>query len=141
MDRFRDSSTRVTLSVATRSLNAARGAGESIATFSVVASVDCAIWGDEAIFLDGEAVGYVTSGGFGPACEQHIALGYVNCDAYRPGGQYAVEVLGQLVDPRSCKRSRCMIPAEQKCAHEVDMKLLPTPTPVTDRVVAFSDHG
>jgi dimethylglycine dehydrogenase len=48
------------------------------------------------VFLDNEPVGYVTSGGFGPACGQHIALGYVNCDAYRPGGQYAVEVLGQL---------------------------------------------
>lgn len=57
---------------------------------------DCAIWGDEAIFLDGEAVGYVSSGGFGPASEQHIALGYVNYDAYRPGGKYQVEVLGKL---------------------------------------------
>lgn len=70
-------------------------AREKFATFTVDAG-DCAIWGDEAIFLDGEAVGYVTSGGFGPHCEQHIALGYVNCDAYRPGGQYAVEILGQL---------------------------------------------
>lgn len=68
---------------------------EKYAAFSVDAG-DCAVWGDEAIFLDGEPVGYVTSGGFGPASEQHIALGYVNCDAYRPGGQYAVEVLGQL---------------------------------------------
>jgi dimethylglycine dehydrogenase len=69
---------------------------EKFATFTVDAG-NCAIWGDEAIFLDNEAVGYVTSGGYGPACEQHIALGYVNCDAYQPGGQYAVEVLGQLV--------------------------------------------
>jgi len=68
---------------------------EKFATFTVEAG-DCAIWGDEAIFLDDEAVGYVTSGGFGPTCAQHIALGYVNCDAYRPGEQYAVEILGQL---------------------------------------------
>jgi dimethylglycine dehydrogenase len=68
---------------------------EKFASFTVDAG-DCAVWGDEAIFLDEEPVGYVTSGGFGPASEQHIALGYVNCDAYRPGGQYAVEVLGQL---------------------------------------------
>jgi dimethylglycine dehydrogenase len=73
----------------------APAAREKFATF-VVDAGDCAIWGDEAIFLDGEPVGYVTSGGFGPHCEQHIALGYVNCDAYRPGGQYAVEILGQL---------------------------------------------
>jgi dimethylglycine dehydrogenase len=70
-------------------------ARERFATFTVDAGA-CAVWGDEAIFLDNEPVGYVTSGGFGAACGQHIALGYVNCDAYRPGGQYAVEVLGQL---------------------------------------------
>jgi dimethylglycine dehydrogenase len=68
---------------------------EKFATFTVDAG-DCAIWGDEAIFLDGEAVGYVTSGGFGPVINQHIALGYVNCDAYRSSGDYAVEILGQL---------------------------------------------
>jgi len=49
------------------------------ATYTVDAG-DCAVWG-----------------GLGPPCKQHIALGDVNCDAYRPGGQYAVEVLGQLV--------------------------------------------
>ena len=69
---------------------------EKFATFTVDAH-DCAVWGDEAIFLDNKAVGYVTSGGYGPACEQHIALGYVNCDAYRAGAQYAVEILGKLV--------------------------------------------
>ncbi len=70
---------------------------EKYATFTVDAG-DCAIWGDEAIFLDHEPVGYVTSGGFGPAIGKHIALGYINCDAYKPGGQYAVEILGQLRD-------------------------------------------
>ena len=73
----------------------ATSAGEKFASFTVDAG-DCAVWGDEAIFLDNEPVGYVTSGGFGPASEQHIALGYVNYDAYRPAGQYAVEILGQL---------------------------------------------
>ena len=68
---------------------------EKFASFTVDAG-DCAVWGDEAIFLDNEPAGYVTSGGFGPASGQHIALGYVNCDAYRPDGQYAVEILGQL---------------------------------------------
>ena len=67
---------------------------EKFTTFTVDAGDD-AIWGDEAVFLDGEPVGYVTSGGYGPVVEQHIALGYVNCDAYRPGGIYTVEILGQ----------------------------------------------
>ena len=70
---------------------------EKFATFTVDAG-ECAIWGDEAIFLDGKPVGYVTSGGFGPSVERHIALGYVNCDAYRPNGQYTVEILGQRRD-------------------------------------------
>ncbi|MDW4551237.1 FAD-dependent oxidoreductase [Defluviimonas sp. D31] len=55
-----------------------------------------AIWGDEAIFLDGEPVGYVSSGGFGPVVGKHIALGYVRPDAFREGGSYAVEVFGEL---------------------------------------------
>ena len=70
-------------------------AAERFACFTVDAG-DCAIWGDEAIFLDGEPVGYVTSGGFGPSCEQHIALGYVNSDAWLPEGSYSIEILGEL---------------------------------------------
>jgi len=69
---------------------------EIFATFTVDAG-DCAIWGDEAIFLNGEPIGYVSSGGYGPATEKHIALGYVNFDAYQPGEQYSIELLGQLV--------------------------------------------
>lgn len=68
----------------------------------IVNADDCAIWGDEAIYLDGELVGAVTSGGFGPHCEQHIALGYIDIDAWRTGGQYCVEVLGQLRSARLC---------------------------------------
>lgn len=70
-------------------------ARERYGTFTVDAG-DCAIWGDEAIFRDGEAVGYVTSGGWGPVTEQHIALGYVRADAWQPGAEYRVEILGKL---------------------------------------------
>ncbi|MCP5087170.1 MAG: FAD-dependent oxidoreductase [Rhodobacteraceae bacterium] len=68
---------------------------ENSATFTVDAG-DCAIWGDEAIFLDGEPVGYVSSGGWGPEVNEHIALGYLRPDAYHAGGTYAVEILGDL---------------------------------------------
>jgi dimethylglycine dehydrogenase len=68
---------------------------EKYATFTVDAGND-AIWGDEAIFLDGEPAGYVTSGGYGPVTEQHIALGYVQADRFEPQGRYSVEVLGKL---------------------------------------------
>ncbi|MEX0305602.1 MAG: FAD-dependent oxidoreductase [Leisingera sp.] len=57
---------------------------------------DLAIWGDEAIFLDGAPVGYVSSGGWGPVTGQHIALGYVPPEAYREGGGYTVEIFGKL---------------------------------------------
>jgi len=70
-------------------------AREKFATFTVDAG-DCALWGDEAIFLDGEPAGYVTSGGFGPLSEKHIALGYLNFDAYQSEGQYSMEILGKL---------------------------------------------
>ena len=68
-------------------------------TLTVEAGGD-AIWGDEAIFLDGQSIGYVSSGGWGPVVEQHIALGYVPPDAYREDGDYAVEILGRLLPAR-----------------------------------------
>lgn len=57
---------------------------------------DLAIWGDEAVFLDGKPVGYVSSGGWGPTVNQHIALGYVQSDAYQDGNNYSVELFGKL---------------------------------------------
>ena len=63
-----------------------------------VAAGDFAIWGDEAICLNGNSVGYVTSGGFGAASECHIALGFVDIDACVRGGQFSVEILGELRD-------------------------------------------
>jgi dimethylglycine dehydrogenase len=74
----------------------AYGAARERPVTLTVEAGDCAIWGDEAVFLDGEAVGYVSSGGWGPVVAQHIALGYVRPDAWQPGGNYSVEVLGQL---------------------------------------------
>jgi dimethylglycine dehydrogenase len=70
-------------------------AREKFVTFTVDAG-NCALWGDEAIFLDGEPAGYVTSGGYGPLVEKHIALGYVSCNAWLTGGQYSIEILGKL---------------------------------------------
>ena len=74
---------------------------EKYVTLTVDAG-DCAIWGDEAIFLDGKLVGAVTSGGFGPATESHIALGYVDADAYTAVGRFQVEILGEMRDAELC---------------------------------------
>ncbi|MBT3143853.1 hypothetical protein DS909_13975 [Phaeobacter gallaeciensis] len=57
---------------------------------------ELAVWGDEAIFLNGKPVGYVSSGGWGPVTGQHIALGYVAANAYRADGTYEVELFGKL---------------------------------------------
>ncbi len=70
---------------------------ERFVTLTVQAD-DGAIWGDEAIYLNGTPVGYVTSGGYGPASECHIALGYVRAGADDTSGQYCVEILGKLRD-------------------------------------------
>jgi dimethylglycine dehydrogenase len=72
-----------------------------------------AIWGDEAIFLDGAPVGYVSSGGWGPVVDQHIALGYVPVDAYKEHGRYAVEILGNLY-PAILQTEAMYDPAGQK---------------------------
>ena len=74
---------------------------ERPATFTVDAG-DGAIWGDEAVFLDGEPVGYVSSGGWGPQIGAHIALGYVHPDAWCEDGNYAVEILGKLRSAKLC---------------------------------------
>ncbi len=69
------------------------GPQEVRATFTVDAG-DACVWGDEAIFLNDEWVGYVSSGGYGAHVEKHIALGYVRPDTVSEGGDYAIEILG-----------------------------------------------
>ena len=64
---------------------------------------DYAVWGDEAIFLDNSVVGYVTSGGFGPQTQRHIALGYMDCNAADEEGNLTVEILGQLKAAQICE--------------------------------------
>ncbi len=70
----------------------------------IVDAGECAIWGDEAIFLDDEVVGAVTSGGFGPHSEFHIAMGYIDVDAYASAGQFSVEILGELCAAELCNQ-------------------------------------
>ena len=51
--------------------------------------------GGESIYLNGDYVGRVTSGGYGFFVKQSLALGYVNFDAVTPGGDYEIAVLGR----------------------------------------------
>jgi len=54
------------------------------------------IWGDEAIFFKEKPIGYVTSGGWGPVTEKHIALGYINIESYNENNDYFIEIMGEM---------------------------------------------
>ena len=51
---------------------------------------------DEAILKDGEAVGYVSSGGYAHHAGTSMAMGYVSSDCATAGAELEVEILGQL---------------------------------------------
>ncbi|MBO9403369.1 FAD-dependent oxidoreductase [Shimia sp. R9_3] len=53
---------------------------------------------DEAILKDGEAVGYVSSGGYGHRVGQSMAMGYVAMAHAAPGTKLQVEILGTMYD-------------------------------------------
>ena len=50
---------------------------------------------DEAILKDGEAVGYVSSGGYAHHVKKSVALGYVSAELAEGGTALEVEILGQ----------------------------------------------
>ena len=53
---------------------------------------------DEAILKDGEAVGYVSSGGYAHHVGKSIAMGYVSTEFAAPGTKLEVEILGDVYD-------------------------------------------
>ena len=52
--------------------------------------------GDEAILLDGEAVGYVSSGGYAHHVQKSMAMGYVSTEHSVAGTKLEVEILGKM---------------------------------------------
>ncbi|MEO9819474.1 MAG: FAD-dependent oxidoreductase [Yoonia sp.] len=53
---------------------------------------------DEAIMKDGEAVGYVSSGGYAHRVGKSMAMGYVTKEHAEPGTGLQVEILGEMYD-------------------------------------------
>jgi len=53
---------------------------------------------DEAILLDGAAVGYVSSGGYAHHVKKSMAMGYVAAEHAAAGTCVQVEILGQMYD-------------------------------------------
>ena len=62
----------------------------------VVDTNDIDVSHDEAIFYNGECVGFVTSGGYAHYCRQSVALGYVPVELAAHGQTFEVEMLGEL---------------------------------------------
>ena len=62
----------------------------------VVDTDDLDVSHDEAIFHNGECVGYVTSGGYAHYCQKSVALGYVPAELATHGQKFEIEILGDL---------------------------------------------
>jgi dimethylglycine dehydrogenase len=71
------------------------GAKKKLVTM-VVDTDDIDVCNDEAIMADGEAIGYVSSGGFAHHAGKSVALGYVPTELAVPGTRVDVEIMGQL---------------------------------------------
>ena len=73
--------------------------------------------GYKVLTLEGEAVGYVTSGSPSPYLKKNIALAYVPADQTTVGTEVAVEVRGNLVKakvvPTPFYRRACKAAAEK----------------------------
>ena len=50
--------------------------------------------GDEAILHNGNAIGYVSSGGYAHRVKRSMAMGYVESDYAQPNTKLEVEILG-----------------------------------------------
>ena len=78
---------------------AARAAGAERHLVTMRIAVDgIDVSNDEAILLDGVAVGYVSSGGYAHRIGQSLAMGYVSSDCAAPGTVLAVEILGEMYE-------------------------------------------
>ncbi len=71
-----------------------RGGALRLVTFKVDATDADAI-GDEPIWHDGKAVGWVTSGAFGHRVNQSLALGYVPAALATAESGFEIEIIGE----------------------------------------------
>ncbi|MEM6577338.1 MAG: aminomethyltransferase family protein, partial [Pseudomonadota bacterium] len=73
----------------------AEGVTRKLVTMTIdVDGID--VTGDEAILKDGDAVGYVSSGGYAHRVQKSMAMGYVATEHSVPGSALDVEILGQM---------------------------------------------
>lgn len=72
-----------------------RGPDKKLVTM-VMETEDIDVTHDEAIFHNGECVGYVTSGGFAHHVRKSVALGYVPTELTKDGEAFEIELLGEM---------------------------------------------
>jgi dimethylglycine dehydrogenase len=78
---------------------------EKLATIVIDADdTDC--FGGEAVFRDGERIGYVSSGGYGHTVNESLALAYLRPDAIEDAADVEVEVIGARRGGRISLRPR-----------------------------------
>jgi dimethylglycine dehydrogenase len=73
-----------------------RAAGPKLrlVTFTIEAD-DADVVGDEAVWHDGEVVGWVTSGGYAHWADRSVALAYLPAALAQAEGDFAIEILGE----------------------------------------------
>jgi len=71
-----------------------------VCVYMEVDSVNADPHSSETIYMDGERVGQVSSGGYGFTTGKSLAFGYVNPKAAKPGTELEIIVLGELRDAR-----------------------------------------
>ena len=62
-----------------------------------LAAIDADVSGDEPVWIDGQALGWVTSGGYAHAAGASIALAYVPKELAQSDAPMSVEILGQQI--------------------------------------------
>ncbi len=70
------------------------GVQRKLVTLSIDTPIDVTL--DEAILKDGEAVGYVCSGGYAHRVQRSMAMGYVSMEHAVAGSELEVEILGEM---------------------------------------------
>ena len=83
----------------------ANGPARQLLGFTVEAD-DTDVHGYEPIWLNGEVVGFCTSGGYSHHLGQSIAHGFIPSDKVAPGLEVEIEILGKM-----CKATRIDVPA------------------------------
>lgn len=76
----------------------AEGVARKLVTLTLDAPLDVTL--DEAVLKDGQAVGYVTSGGYAHRVGQSMAMAYVSTEHSAAGTALDVEILGEIYSAR-----------------------------------------